>query len=597
MSGLSERLQRAVLRGWSRLTRRPLAVWHHPDFRLPLPEIAGRYGLELRRADFARTTLEVLGATHPEAVHAPLRATMAQLERVHDAAWLEAIAVGERLADVFGADAADMPVDEVLSSVRLGCGATIEAAHWALANRLPALNLFGGFHHAFPCHGAGLCALNDIGVAIADLRAHTEVGRIAIIDLDAHPPDGLAAMLPRLGPTWVGSLSGSDWGALEGVDETLVEGADDAAYLAALDALLARVPDDVALFFVIAGGDVLAGDKMGLVEMTPDGVRERDARVLERVGAQGSVWLPGGGYHPGAWRLLAGTGLVLAGQATRRIHADFEPLAHRFAKHAEEVSTARLQGEAPRTSGDWLDLTDLDLELDADPLGRTGPQRLLGYYTASGLEYALFRYGILSQLQRLGYHGFQVLLSQADTGDRLWVEGRSGGQVYRLLELEVSRGRIGERGVLYVNWLTLRHPLGHFGKRRPRLPGQDVPGLGLADEAGLMLGLMADRLELEGVAMRPAHFHVAYAMRHHFQFVDPVVQGQFEALQRDLLGPHSLLEVTHAVQEGRIAEHGAPWSWPASPMVGWRDAQEQPPEDGRVQSAREACVFTLVQAG
>src|SRR5438552_2028117 len=82
-------------------------------------------------------------------------------------------------------DEADVVVDELLGSVRCACGGTVEAARAALQRRHPMLNLLGGFHHAAPSRGVGFCAVNDVAVAIAALRAEGFTGRVAVIDLDA----------------------------------------------------------------------------------------------------------------------------------------------------------------------------------------------------------------------------------------------------------------------------------------------------------------------------------------------------------------------------------------------------------------------------
>ena len=45
--------------------------------------------------------------------------------------------------------------------------------------------------------------------------------------------------------------------------------------------------------------------------------------------------------------------------------------------------------------------------------------------------------------------------------------------------------------------------------------------------AGRLLKLIALRLQLDGVALRPAWFHVAWASRYGFRFLDPERQGRF----------------------------------------------------------------------
>jgi hypothetical protein len=143
--------------------------------------------------------------------------------------------------------------------------------------------------------------------------------------------------------------------------------------------------------------------------------------------------------------------------------------------------------------------------------------------------------------------------------------------------------------VLYVHWLSLRNPRAQFSDLRPRLPGQEVPGLGLAREIGTMLWRMAVRLGLGGVVFRPAHYHIAYAARHEFQFVDPGRQGRFEALVRDLEGV-PLLEATTAVAEGKVRLDGAPYAWEAEEMAYW--LRESPADAGEVERERERVRFT-----
>jgi hypothetical protein len=147
--------------------------------------------------------------------------------------------------------------------------------------------------------------------------------------------------------------------------------------------------------------------------------------------------------------------------------------------------------------------------------------------------------------------------------------------------------------VLYAHWLSLRNPRAQFSPTRPRLPGQEVPGLGLAHETGTMLARMAVRLGLGGVVFRPAFFHTAYAARHEFVFVDPDRQGRFEALLRDL-AHLPLLEATDAVSDGRILMDGVPYVWEADEMVYW--LRESPVDPGEVERERDRVRFTVTPA-
>ena len=203
------------------------------------------------------------------------------------------------------------------------------------------------------------------------------------------------------------------------------------------------------------------------------------------------MWLPGGGYHRDAWKVLAGTGMALATGSKTPIPARWSPLAARFRSISREL-------DPDRSASSGL-LTAADLE---EALGLGGEHRnlLLHYYTASGLEHSLYRYGLLGFLERIGYGPFRVRVDRADPGgDRVRLLGEAHGGEHLLIELILQRRRVAGSDVLFVHWLSMRNPLARFSGARPRLPGQEVPGLGLAREMGELLALMARRLALAGV--------------------------------------------------------------------------------------------------
>ena len=560
--------------------RGPFALWYDARYRLPLASIEAQTRLDPRRADLAVGFLLDRGFVRRDELREPRRIRYRDLARVHEASYLESLTHADELARIFAVDASDVPVDEVLTSLRLATGATLAAARFAMRHRCPAMNLLGGFHHAGPARGGGFCAVNDIAVAIASLRAEGFEGRVAVLDLDAHPPDGLVECLVMDQRVWIGSISGSDWGPLEGADETrLAEGSGDATYLEALRALLKRMPES-QLSFVIAGGDVLAGDRFGALGLSLQGVRARDQEVLSRLLRVPSVWLPGGGYSSRAWRALAGTATVITHGSLVPIPAEYDSLHVRFAQIARAINPARLSGGSRISEADLM----LDLGLGS------GQRRFLDYYTQEGLEYVLERYGLLPHLRRLGYGNFRVTTDATGQGDRLRLFGVFDGLEYLLIECVLEKRWIDGAHLLYVHWLTLRHPRGRFSEQRPRLPGQEQPGLGLAREAGEMLVQAAQRLGLAGLAFTPAWLHTAYAARHHCRFMSPERQGRFEALLRDLR-QIPLLELSRAVAEGRVLLNGERYAWEATDMVHWlREHPEQMPISA---SAARAAHFEL----
>jgi acetoin utilization deacetylase AcuC-like enzyme len=440
--GLLERVRRWAGRG-------RLPVWWHAAYRLPLPGLESARGLEPRRADLAMWFLLERGVLARHELRTPEPVAWADLARAHGAELLESLSQPATLARIFAADAEELPVDELLHSIRLACGGTLAAAREALARGGPTLNLLGGFHHAGPDRAGGLCAVNDLAVALAALRAEGLAGKVVVLDLDAHPPDGTVACLRGDGDAWIGSLGPEDWdvdGPLDRATVPVACGDDD--YLAALAALLERMPRPSALTFVVAGGDVLAGDRLGRLGLTLDGARHRDLMVADALHDAPSVWLPGGGYHRDAWRLLVGTALVLAKGSLAPVPADVDPLEAHFALVAGALDKRRLAGRRRRDGGaaagddahaapaapaadDGLSFTLDDV---ADALGMPGAwgttgaaaaaKRLCGFYSAEGLEYAFFRYGLLEYVRRLGYTDLRVAVDATGSGDRMRLLGR-----------------------------------------------------------------------------------------------------------------------------------------------------------------------------
>lgn len=583
-------------------TRPPLNVVYHEDYRLPLTSLQARTGMEPRRADHALWSLSATGALLPgHYFEAPL-ASVTDLLRVHSGALVESLGDPNVLAGIFGVEAWDVAVDGVLDTIRRAVGGTTWATRLTLDGRGPVLNLLGGFHHAGPDIAAGFCPVNDLAIAVAVARAEGFSGSIVVLDLDAHPPDGTAACLLPDPTVWIGSLSGSDWGPLPAdVDETVLpKGCGDREYMAALDALLERAPR-ADLVFVVAGGDVVADDPIGALGLTEAGVVDRDRRVVQWVGSTPQVWVPGGGYGSGSWRRLASTGLSLAFWRPPRLSPSVDPLALRFAAISRSLAPADLGSD----EGPWITAEDLPGLFGAPPQAR----RFLGHYTAGGILLALGRYGLVEHLARLGYVDLVVDFDQVSSGERLRVLARQAevddDARHLVLEVVVEATTPAslemelpdeppEARVLLVHWLNLRHPLAAFRQGRAPLPGQDVPGLGLAREAGELLERMAVRLECVALLVRPAWFHVAWSARRNLRFLRPETHGRFLALA-DALSELPLTEATHAVADGRVELDGRAYAWDPGWMVSWTSPDRDWPDADadRIAEARATASFRV----
>lgn len=186
---------------------------------------------------------------------------------------------------------------------RLAVSGTLNAARMALTDGL-AGNLAGGTHHAFPDHGQGYCVLNDVAIAIRQLRNEGAIRRALVIDLDVHQGNGTAAIFASDPDVFTFSMHGEKnfpaRKAVSDLDIGLPCGTGDEAYLTRLTAELPAVLNAARAdcIFYLAGVDPAAGDRYGRMRLSDAGLAARDRYVCERVREDGTplVLLLSGGY-------------------------------------------------------------------------------------------------------------------------------------------------------------------------------------------------------------------------------------------------------------------------------------------------------------
>jgi acetoin utilization deacetylase AcuC-like enzyme len=174
---------------------------------------------------------------------------------------------------------------ELVRFALLSTGGTALAASEALKDGI-AVHIGGGFHHAFPDHGEGFCVLNDIAVAAAKLLAEGRIRKAMVVDCDLHQGNGTAAVFAGDSRVFTFSIHQMDIYPSEKVasslDVGLWSGDGDRAYLAALrdhfPRLYAEFRPDLVIY--VAGADPYRGDQLGGLDMTIEGLRERDAIVI-----------------------------------------------------------------------------------------------------------------------------------------------------------------------------------------------------------------------------------------------------------------------------------------------------------------------------
>ncbi len=215
---------------------------------------------------------------------------------------------------------------ELIRAVWLCTGGSILAGRLALEDGA-AVNVGGGFHHAYPDHGEGFCALNDFAVAIRRLQKDRTIERAMTVDCDVHQGNGTAAIFG--GDHTVFTLSIHQENNYpypkppSSLDINLRDGVGDEEYLRELAQGLDRALAEISpnLIFYIAGADPYRDDQLGGLKLSLEGLEKRDRLVFEKARAK---------HIPVAVTLAGGYARRL--EDTIQIHANTIRVAKEFAK-------------------------------------------------------------------------------------------------------------------------------------------------------------------------------------------------------------------------------------------------------------------------
>jgi acetoin utilization deacetylase AcuC-like enzyme len=179
---------------------------------------------------------------------------------------------------------------ELIRAVWLCAGGSILAGRLALQDAA-AVNVGGGFHHAYPDHGEGFCVLHDVAIAIRSLQKDKSIERAMTVDCDVHQGNGTAAIFAGDHTVFTFSIHQENNYPYpkppSTLDINLADGVEDAAYLRALgeglESALAEFSAD--LIFYLAGADPYRHDQLGGLRLTLEGLEQRDRLVFEKAQA------------------------------------------------------------------------------------------------------------------------------------------------------------------------------------------------------------------------------------------------------------------------------------------------------------------------
>jgi acetoin utilization deacetylase AcuC-like enzyme len=208
---------------------------------------------------------------------------------------------------------------QVVDAFMLHTGGSILAADRALQDGI-CMNIGGGFHHAFPDHGEGFCMMNDIAIAIRVMQKRGRIRKAMTLDCDVHQGNGTAAIFgnSRPKPSMLPSTSAPTLGAppaanmvqgaskdvftislhqennypyvkpASSIDVNLPDGCGDSEYLGWLDNALSSAfrQFEPELISYVAGADPFSQDQLGGLNLTIEGLKQRDELVFRAARAR-----------------------------------------------------------------------------------------------------------------------------------------------------------------------------------------------------------------------------------------------------------------------------------------------------------------------
>jgi acetoin utilization deacetylase AcuC-like enzyme len=258
----------------------PFKLVYHPGYDLNL----GEHVFPSRKYRLIHDRLLEEHFADPADFLEPQPAADVDILRVHDPGWVERLKTGTlTVKELVKLEIPYSP--EMVAAFWLATGGSILAARNALSDRI-AFNIGGGFHHAFPGHGEGFCAMHDVAVAIRALQHDGSIQRALIVDLDVHHGNGTAAIFA--GDRSALTLSMHQFHNYPSekpdsiIDIHLQDGVEDEEYLSRLnDALAVAMGFAPNLIFYLAGADPYQHDQLGGLSLTMEGLKQRDSLVFD----------------------------------------------------------------------------------------------------------------------------------------------------------------------------------------------------------------------------------------------------------------------------------------------------------------------------
>ncbi len=219
-------------------------------------------------------------------------------------------------------------------------------------------------------------------------------------------------------------------------------------------------------------------------------------------------------------------------------------------------------------------------ELFNDLTTSRGTSRFLGVFSTRGIEFTLRKFGYFDHLNQVGLAEPIINLDTDDSyKHRIQINHRIGEDLLLSGEIIMRRSTfesplLGDikyppADLLVIEWFLLQNPLKKFARKRPQLPGQDYPGLGISNIIFEIFYWMAKRLKADGVVLVPNYLHTGIFYGRRFMFINPQKQGTLFAIDKIRTIKYSLNQLSWACAEGQLINKKTDsiFLWKPAPMM------------------------------
>jgi acetoin utilization deacetylase AcuC-like enzyme len=258
-----------------------IPIIFHEDYEFDI----GAHVFPTQKFRLVRDRLLNEGTIAPADISQPTPATDAHVELVHTRDYVRKInnddlSYHEQMV-------LEVPFSpELRDGMWLCAGGSILAGKLALEKGL-ASHICGGFHHAYSNHGEGFCLINDVAIAIRTMISDGLIERAMVVDCDVHQGNGTAAIFASDPAVFTFSIHQQHnyppHKPPSDLDIGLENHSGDDEYLALLDIHLPEIvrKHEPELAFYLAGADPYRQDQLGGLDLSIQGLRERDEKVIK----------------------------------------------------------------------------------------------------------------------------------------------------------------------------------------------------------------------------------------------------------------------------------------------------------------------------